>query len=260
MIKNLFLGNANTVANPNPSPSTIESQAAASTAQINALLAQSQESLLCGPTCQAEKNISALEQSYINAQNNVKTAPEQLATAKKNYFLAAKGQLEYDKMVLDEATTDADTLVKSMQEKFDKIVIDIEQQIDVNDSLETNYSRMNDLYDEYSEENKKMEQLLKKVKDDIVTNDRKTYYEQQYIDSLELRYYWYRFIYIFLGFIVIGIVLFKYSGSWIKKLLIIVCFIFYPIFIVPIVIYLIKCVKYIVGFFPKNVYHKAKTM
>jgi len=168
--------------------------------------------------------------------------------------------LEYNKMVLDEATILADEMVKAMQKKFDDIVIDKERQIEVNDSLETNYQRMNDLYDEYSEENDKMERFLKKVKDDIVTNDRKTYYEQQYIDSLENRYYWYRFIYIFLLLIIIGIILFKYSGSWIKKLLIIVCFILYPIFIVPIVIYLIQCVKYILGFFPKNVYRKVKTM
>jgi hypothetical protein len=260
------MGNANTVANPNPSPSpnpsptTIESQAAASTAQINALLAQSQESLLCGPTCQAEKNISGLEQTYVNAQNNLKTAPQQLATAKKNYYLASKGQMEYNKMVLNDATIFADEFVKVMQKKFDDIAIDKERQIDVNDSLEKNYQRMNDLYDQYSEENDKMERILKKVKDDIVTNDRKTYYEQQHIDSLENRYYWYRIIYIFLILIVIGILLFNYNGSWMKKLLILICFILYPIFIVPIVIYLIKWVKYIIGFLPKNVYRKVETM
>ena len=38
-------------------PNTIESQAAAATAQINALLAQSKESLMCGPACQSQKNI-----------------------------------------------------------------------------------------------------------------------------------------------------------------------------------------------------------
>ena len=246
--------------NPNPNPTTIESQAAAATAQINALLAQSKESLMCGPACQAQKNISGLEQTYVNAENNVKTAPEQLDEAKKNYYLALKGQSEYNKMVLDDATKDADKLIKSLQEKFDESVINTERQINVNDSLATNYHHMNDLYLQYSRENEKMDRTLKKVRDDIVTNDRKTYYEQQYIDSLESRYYWYRLLYIFLVFIVIGIVLFKYSGSWIKKLLIIICFILYPIFIVPIVIYLMKCIQYILGFFPKNVYRKVKAM
>uniref|UniRef100_A0A6C0BCD3 Uncharacterized protein n=1 Tax=viral metagenome TaxID=1070528 RepID=A0A6C0BCD3_9ZZZZ len=250
----------NLTPSPSSSPTTIESQAAAATSQINALLAQSKESLMCGPACQAQKNISGLEQTYVNAENNVKTAPEQLDEAKKNYYLALKGQSEYNKMILDDATKDADKLIKSLQEKFDEAGINTERQININDSLETNYHHMNDLYLQYSEENEKMDRTLKKVRDDIVTNDRKTYYEQQYIDSLESRYYWYRLLYIFLLLIIIGVVLFKYSGSWIKKLLIIICFILYPIFIVPIVIYLMKCIQYILGFFPKNVYHKAKTM
>ena len=86
---------------------SIEAQAAASTAQIKALLAQSNANLMCGPACQAQKSLTELESKYVTAQNNLRTAPEQLKTAKKNYYIAKDGTAGHNQMVLDTVTRNA---------------------------------------------------------------------------------------------------------------------------------------------------------
>jgi hypothetical protein len=242
-----------TVPNQVVPTQSIEVQAAASTAQINALIAQSNADLMCGPTCQAQKSLTQLENTYVNAQTNLKTAPEQLKTAKKNYFIARDGTAAHNQMVLDTVTRNAAKVVHSLQEKFDKEVAIVTELIDTYGSLLTNYHYMNDLSIEYAAENIKMAKSLKKIRGDIITNDRKTYYEQQHIDKLASWYYYLKISYIVLAAIFILLVIFKQPGI-IMKLLLIVYFIFYPIFITPMIFYIIEWLKKMYNLLPKNVY------
>ena len=236
-----------------PAATSIEAQAAASTAQINALLAQSNANLMCGPACQAQKSLSQLENTYVTAQTNLKTAPEQLKTAKKNYYIAKDGTAAHNQMVLDTVTRNATKIVHSLQEKFDKEVVIVTELINTYGSLLTNYNYMNDLSIEYAAENIKMAKSLKKLRGDIITNDRKTYYEQQHIDKLASWYYYLKISYIVLAVIFILLVIFKQPGI-IMKLLLIVYFIFYPIFITPMIFYIIEWLKKMYNLLPKNVY------
>lgn len=235
-----------------PAPS-IESQVAASTAQINALIAQSNEDLICGPTCQAQKTLGQLESTYVNAQTNIKTAPQQLKTAKQNYYIAKDGIAGHNKMVLETVTRNATKVVNSLQTKFNTNVTNVTELIDTYGSLLTNYNYMNDLAIEYAAENIKMAKSLKKIRGDIITSDRKTYYEQQHLDKLASWYYYFKISYIVLVIIFILVVIFKQPGI-LMKLLLIVYFIFYPLFITPMIFYLIYCFKYISHLLPKNVY------
>lgn len=230
------------------------------TDQVNSLISQSNNHLMCGPACQEQKKLSSLEQTYTNAQTNLKTAPDQLKTAKKDYYLALDGQAKYNQMVLDNATKDATTVVTALQQKFEDTVKTTTSNIDIYESLVTNHNYMNELSESYTEENHKMARILKKVRSDIITNDRKSYYEQQYIDGLESWYYWYRIIYIILIIIFIGLVIFKSTSNWIIKILLILFFVFYPLFITAVFVYFLKLVKYLIGFFPKNVYSKVRTV
>lgn len=247
------MGNTNT-NQQKMNPDTIETQASNATAQVNALISQSNDAFMCGPACQQQKSLLDLEQKYVSSQTNLKTAPEQLKIAKKNYYLALDGQSGYNKMILDKVTLDATNVVKLLQEKFNENVKLTEDQLNVYDSLTTNHNYMNDLLVNYLQENENMAKSLKKIRGDIITNDRKTYYEQQYIDGLEKWYWWYRVIYIIFIIIFIGLVFFKNKNSWMIKILMILFFIFYPIFITPFIIYIINCIYYIIDFFPKNTF------
>ena len=233
---------------------SIEQQASTATAQVNALIAQSNEQLMCGPTCQKEKNISDLQQKYVSAQNNLKTAPKQLEEAKQNYYKALEGQAGYNKIVLDKVTADAKKVTTSLKTEFEKSSKEVENLIGVYNTLKSNYNNVNNLSVEYAENNIEMAKILKKIRGDIITNDRKTYYEQQSVDGLSWWYNWFRIIYIVLviGFIIV--LLFK-SQWWLYKVLIIVLVIFYPIYIAPLVMYILKCAQSVGSLIlPKDVY------
>lgn len=244
----------NSPSNLAQQPQTIEQQASAATAQVNALIAQSNNALMCGPSCQREKQLSDLEEKYVGAKNNVRSAPTQLETAKKNYYLALEGQSGYNKMVLDTATKDAKKEINVLQTKFNETYKNVESLIVTHDSLTTNLNYMNALSQEYAVENIKMAKVLKKIRGDIITNDRKTYYEQQNVDHLEWWYNWFKILYIiFLIFLIIAVLL-KVQG-WIKKIFIILIFVLYPVFITPLVKYILKLIHSILSaILPKDVY------
>lgn len=244
----------NSPSNSIQQPLSIEQQATNATSQVNALIAQSNDALMCGPTCQKEKQLSNLEQKYVSAKNNVRSAPEQLESAKKEYYLALDGQAGYNKMVLDKVTNDAKKMKEEFKKKFDETSQNTKNLIQTYDALLSNYRNVEDLTSDYIAENVTISKELEKIKDDIITNDRKTYYEQQNVDHLTWWYNFFRILYIvFLIFFIIAVLL-KVQG-WIKKGLLILFFIFYPIFITPVASYILSLIKSILSaILPKDVY------
>ena len=66
---------------------------------VNKLISNANESVFCGPGSDCYKNaeIERLKKKYENKQVNKKTAPEQLDSARKNYYTYAFGQPGYIK-------------------------------------------------------------------------------------------------------------------------------------------------------------------
>jgi putative flippase GtrA len=106
------------------------------------------------------------------------------------------------------------------------------------------------------EENKELEKAVKNTRGDVITNDRKTYYETQQSDSLT---FWYRTLmttyYLFLFVFFLGTLFSPNNLSLLQKILIIILLFIYPFIISPIANYVVgglnKMVTYL---FPKNVY------
>jgi hypothetical protein len=141
-----------------------------------------------------------------------------------------------------------------LKTKLDDSSKEVEKLVSVYDTLKSNFNNVNDLSQEYAEENIKMAKTLKKIRGDIITNDRKTYYEQQSIDGLSWWYNWFRIIYIVLviGFVIV--LLFK-SYWWLYKIFIILVVLFYPVYIAPLVVYIFTCIQYLgTLILPKDVY------
>jgi hypothetical protein len=104
-------------------------------------------------------------------------------------------------------------------------------------------------------ENSKIEKKLFKNSGNVLTNDRRTYYEDQGIDNLK----WWR--YLFLSFYIIVVIAYvilffiapsNYSSF--KKIGILILFIIYP-FAAPYIFYfVVDIVKRILALLPKNAY------
>lgn len=224
-------------------------------AKINLLIEQSHDALLCGPSCQREKTKSILENNYQNAQTTIKNAPYALEQAKKNYYTFTEGEGAYNSQLEEDLRKKADKISKLIIEKFKE---EINRAKGLNTYLNSdliNSKNTLELYDDYMSKNKKKELSIQSTKSDLITNDRKTYYEAQEIDNLK---YWYNILYILYYIIVIVFVITNLiqnnSITIFKKIFIIFLFIIYPYIIDYIAKFFIYIFNQFKSYLPKNVY------
>jgi hypothetical protein len=225
-------------------------------AQLNALLEQSAQAITCGPTCQKMKNTQQLEQQYLNAQTNIQTAPIQLENARKAFYTFTEGTGAYNTMLEKDLQIKANEIGNRLTNIFNK-------EIELANTLNTFYNsdiintqNTIELYETYRTKNKELEKGIKNTRGDVITNDRKSYYETQQSDNLT---FWYRTLmtiyYLLLVVFFLGTLFSPNKLSVLQKIVITVILFIYPFIISPIANYVIGGLNNLVTFlFPKNVY------
>jgi hypothetical protein len=158
------------------------------TNQINQLLAQSSQSLLCGPgtECERTQKTEDLQQKYLAAQTNIQSAPYQEEQAEKAYYTYTQGDAAYNAMKAKRLQETAEKKANEIQVSFNE---NSAKAIELNDTLSSltkNYQHVTELYQTYVEENAILGQKIQSYRTDVVTSDRKTYYENQNYDILLL--------------------------------------------------------------------------
>ena len=224
--------------------------------QINNLLEQSTQALLCGPDCQKQKVSDELKQKYLNAQTNLQTAPINLETTKKNYYVYTQGESSYDNMLETDLKKKAEEIGELIGVSFNDEVASAETMNKYYNTALINSNYTKDLLNEYDKKNKELKIQLKDRRGDILTNDRKTYYENDALDTLNLwyRFWWYVYYILVLVFL-ISIFLVNSQMTNGKKLILTVLLIFYPYYIELIVNWIYEFFSNIYKNLPKNVYN-----
>jgi hypothetical protein len=209
----------------NPSPQSVQVN------NLNAFIANYKDSVLCGPDCQKEKTIQELQQKYLDAEKNLQTAPEQLSEAAKNYYTFSGGNASYNSYVEKTYQKDADKITEKLKKQFLEKMEEVKNAHSSLDGNIINTKNSIELYVTLKKENKKLEHTLKKNGDTIVTNDRKTYYEEQSIENIQFQNRIFFWMYILFFISLAGIVVTS-SLSLFYKCFIIASFVLYP-FIFP---------------------------
>lgn len=204
--------------------------------QVNSALEASAKTLTCGPDCQNKENINNLKQIYLDAELNLQTAPQKLSVAEKNYLLSSLGQSGYDDYTTSKFTVQSNEIGNKITSSFNSTVNDTSKLNDLYENIYNNYDYLNDLYENYSTVNVDLKKDINQITGDVVTSDRKTYYESQNYDYLKNWYTIYKFTYIIIIIIFIIFIFFKNTDySRIYKFFILFIFILYPIYITQIV-------------------------
>jgi hypothetical protein len=223
--------------------------------QIQQLIKNSNDALQCGPTCQKLKKREELKQKYINAQTNVISAPDQLRQAQKNYFLYSFGAAQYDDVISEQLNSKSAKIASTMQQEFDQNVDNADNLIATYETSDNQSEYMIDLKNKYIKENAALTMKIKNITTDIVTNDRKTYYQEQNMDRVDGWFHLYIAVYIIL-FAILGICIFiansKYSFK--VKLFIFILFLLYPFVSKYIIILIVGVFENVSELFPKNIY------
>ena len=224
-------------------------------AKLQGLIDNANSALQCGPTCQKIKKREELKQKYINAQTNVISAPDQLRQAQKNYFLYSFGTAEYDDVISKQLNSKVEKIASTLQQEFDQNVENANTLTDSYETLDSQNEYMVDLKNKYIKENAALTLKIKDISTDIVTNDRKTYYQEQNMDRVDGWYNLYTALYIILLVILlIAILLANSKYSFKIKIIVFLLFLLYPFVIKYIIIIVVGVLKNVSELFPKNIY------
>jgi hypothetical protein len=159
--------------------------------KFNSLIDQAAQSISCDAKCQKQKKRDELKQKYVNAQSNLARGPGKLEFARKNYVIYNKGEPAYNQLIETELIKKAAMISTFYQDNFTEESYNILSDTNIYSGLLNNLTNVFDLYLKYTQENAALTKKLKDESNDILTNERKTYYQDQGIDNLKFYYYYF---------------------------------------------------------------------
>jgi hypothetical protein len=224
--------------------------------KFNTLISQASDAVMCNSECRKQRETDKLKQNYLNAQTNLASAPNQLQVAQKNYLTFTQGISGYNDLRESELQDKAQEIADKFTEYFDSDSEKIKTQIDTYKGLLINFKNVAELYLKYKKENVQLMKDLKDETNDVLTNERKTYYEDQKIDGLK-GFYFYILLAIYIicliGFIIFSL-MYPSQTNWKVKLASFIGFILLPFFSTWILGNIIYLIYKLYDMLPKNVY------
>jgi hypothetical protein len=223
--------------------------------KFNQFLDNANKVLSCDSNCQEEKKRDELKKKYLEAKTNLLTAPIEVETSYKNYLTYSKGDSAYNEYRENELQRKAEMIISTFKSNFNDGIQKAKDLYDTYNGLLLNFAHVVELYIKLLKENDELKIELKNKTSDVLTNDRKTYYEDQRIDNLD--FYHKIIIIIYIIFIIgfaVSIFVFPSTTSRGKLLGILLFFIIYPFICVRIFKFFYYIKDTIIGIFPKDVY------
>jgi len=226
------------------------------TAKINSLLEKSAQMMACGPTCQKQKTSNDLKQKYLDAQTNLVTAPLQLDEARRKYYVYTEGESYYNNLNQKELESEADEISKKLLDYIDENVYIAHTMNNMYETTLLNSENGDILLKEYVDNNDYLNIKVSDIYGSILTNDRKTFYENEAIQKL---IYWHKLLWIIYYLLVISFLISIFfadsSYSFIKKSIIFILILFYPYYIHHIIRFIYYIYNNTKNIFPRNIYN-----
>ena len=151
--------------------------------KFNSFLDSASQLISCDSDCQKNKTADQLKDKYLTAESNLTLAEPLYQIAKKNYYTYVSGQTEYDDMIENELAKKADLFVTKFKENYNSEKSKITTQFETYNGLLVNFKNVFDLHEKYRTENTELFKQLKEGTNDVLTNERKTYYEDEQNNS-----------------------------------------------------------------------------
>ena len=222
---------------------------------LNDLINNVNTVLLSSPAVVEQQTSQDLNQKYLDAQTNIVKAPSELFDATKNYITFTQGTAGYEEYLDKELNKQAEKKVSNYQDNFKREKDKIKLSINNLQSICINYTNINDLYEKYKKENTILETNLKKKSADIITNERKSYYENEGISSQQNTYNVFIFIYFMTVLIfLLAIIFVNSSVKLYKKILTLFILIIYPFVIIFIFESLKNSINRLKDYLPSTAY------
>jgi len=228
---------------------------------FNSFLSKAADTIACGSECQKQRTAEQLKKDYLNSQTNLASASNQVHVAQQKYITFTQGQQAYNDLNTQQLTQQSEGESTNFLNNFNKEADAIQLSIDTYSGLYVNLLNVHDLYIKYKNENDKLFKGLKDETSDTLTNARKTYYEDEGIDSLKFWYYYVLLtIYVIfaLGFAILSFIHSSHL-NWKYRLAILVGLIALPFISTYLLNLVLVMLTYLYEFLPKNVHLTVDT-
>ena len=149
--------------------------------KFNTLISQASDAILCNSECRNQREADNLKQNYLNSQTNLASASNQVQVAEKKYITFTQGQSGYNDLLDNQLQEKAEQIANKFTEYFETDSQEIKTQFETYHGLLLNFKNVAELYLKYKKENIQLIKDLKNETNDVLTNERKTYYEDQKI-------------------------------------------------------------------------------
>ena len=140
----------------------------------------SQSILRCDDECQKNKKSSELYEKYVNAQMNEQNAPGDLETAERNYYVYSKGDYAYNKMKENEYIKKGNKIANVLKRDFNDKFSELELLYNNVQQQNTYNKHIDELVENYSKNNKNLENDIENTLSDGNVSNRKSQYFNQY--------------------------------------------------------------------------------
>jgi hypothetical protein len=224
--------------------------------KYNSFIEKAQKAIMCDSNCQKQKTADELKQKYLASEANLASADNQVYVAEKNFLTFTEGELSYNNKQQEKLHKKAKLIISKYKDNFNKDIKQIRSKIDTYSGITMNVKNIIELYSSYKEEN---DELSKKVKDntsDVLTNERKSYYESQGIDSLKF-YYYYILLLVYVILVIIYIFnsfLYKSQLQWKTRFGILFVLLLLPFISSWILAFIINIIYKCYELLPKNIH------
>jgi len=229
--------------------------------KFNSFLSQAADTIACGTECQKQRTSEQLKKDYLNSQTNLESASNQVQVAQQKYVTFTQGQQAYNNLNTQQLEQKAQSESTNFQNNFNKEVDTIQLSIDTYSGLYINLQNIYDLFVNYKNENEELYKSLKDETSDTLTNARKTYYEDEGIDSLKFWYHYVLLIIYVIFALSFGVLSFIYPSqiNWKYRLAIFIGLAALPFISTYLLGLLLVLVSYLYELLPKNVHLTVDT-
>ena len=208
----------------------------------------------CVGDCLIHKNRSELKQRYLDAERNVRVAPEKLTQAEHDYLLNRDGPKKYREVLRSRYGKNAEQEMNKLKNEHATIMNEVKKNLmkiesqNVEMYNSSNYKNMLT-----STQTRIEDETQDKVRSTTVSG-RKIFYMEKQIESFSWWFYLFRNLYWICAMVWIAIGVIYYRQFTTRSLATFVFIVAYPFFMVWLFVAAYSSVKYVASLFPRDVY------
>jgi len=223
-------------------------------ADLNALVDQVNDQLLCDDGCQRQKEINKLKKKYDKEKNRLENAPHDLDNSRKSYFTYAFGEEYYDEFMKNKAKKEITKLCNMLTLDHQHSYKNLTNNINDYESIKKNNEYMVELFEKYKKENKQLQNNINEQVNSNNINSRRVVYEVNEVDKLDsynnqlLFFYWLIVLCFLITFF------FKNMYKEPRNFIVVFAMLVYPFIVYWFVNVLYTFISFIYNLLPKNMY------